>query len=100
MKKFEEAHHADVLKAYQRRVRQEREINRQFASVDDMTAQINALAEEVSAEDIPDQLFDRQDENDQDAVALIENLRAAVEVASRAVQAAAADLGSSINQQR
>lgn len=100
LNKFEEAHHADVLKTYQRRARQEREIKRQFASVDDMTAHINALAEEVTAEDIPEQLFDKQDANDQDAVALIENLRTAVEVVSKALQAAAADLDACVNQQR
>jgi energy-coupling factor transporter ATP-binding protein EcfA2 len=100
LNKFEEAHHADVLKTYQRRARQEREIKRQFASVDDMTAHINALAEEVTAEDIPEQLFDKQDANDQDALALIENLQTAVDVARKALQAAAADLDACVNQQR
>ena len=100
LKKFEEAHHADVLKAYQRRSRQEREVNRQFESVDEMVRRVRELAEELAAEDVPEQLFDEQNEQDREALAVLSSLHKAIETATKALKGTADDLAASVRQQR
>lgn len=100
LKKFEEAHHADVLKAYQRRSRQEREVNRQFESVDEMVRRIRELAEELAAEDVPEQLFDEQKEQDKEALAVLSSLHKAIEFATKALKGTADDLAATVRQER
>lgn len=100
LKKFEEAHHADVLKAYQRRSRQEREVNRQFESVDEMVRRVRELAEELAAEDVPEQLFDEQNEQDKEALVVLSSLHKAIESATKALKGPADDLAASVRQER
>lgn len=100
LKKFEEAHHADVLKAYQRRSRQEREVNRQFESVDEMARRVRELAEELAAEDVPEQLFDEQSEQDKEALVVLSSLHKAIESATKALKVSADDLAASVRQER
>lgn len=100
LKKFEEAHHADVLKAYQRYSRQEREITRQFDSVDGMASRIRELSEELAAEDIPEQLFDAENEKDAEALAVLSRLHQAVETAAKALNGIADELANSVNRER
>jgi small-conductance mechanosensitive channel len=100
LKKFEEAHHADVLKAYQRCSRQEREVNRQFDSVDGMVSQIRELSEELAAEDVPDQLFDAENEKDAEALAILSRLHQAIETATKALKGSAEELTASVNRER
>lgn len=56
--RFEAAHHAEVLKAYQRTSRQAREMERQFDSASELVARLRASANELFAEALPDGLFD------------------------------------------
>ena len=100
LKKFEEAHHADVLKAYQRRSRQEREVGRQFESVDEMVRLVRELAEELAAEDVPEQLFDAKNEQDKEALAVLASLHKAIESATEALKGTADDLAASVRQER
>lgn len=100
LKKFEEAHHADVLKAYQRRSRQEREVARQFESVDEMAARVRELAEELAAEDVPEQLFNEQNEQDKEALSVLSNLHKAIESATKALTGTADDLAATARQER
>lgn len=100
LKKFEEAHHADVLKAYQRCSRQEREVNRQFDSVDGMVRRIRELSEEFTAEDVPDQLFDAESGKDAEALAILARLHQAVETAAKALKGSAEELAASVNRER
>ena len=100
LKKFEEAHHADVLKAYQRCSRQEREVNRQFDSVDGMVRRIRELSEELVAEDVPDQLFDAESGKDAEALAILARLHQAIETAAKSLKGSAEELAASVNQER
>lgn len=56
--RFEVAHHAEVLKAYQRTSRQMREMTRQFDATAAMAKQLHQSAQDLLAEDLPDALFD------------------------------------------
>ncbi|PTU78713.1 chromosome segregation protein SMC [Pseudomonas indoloxydans] len=56
--RFEAAHHAEVLKAYQRTSRQAREMDRQFDSVAAISSRLRGLAGDLLAEDTPDSLFE------------------------------------------
>lgn len=100
LKKFEEAHHADVLKAYQRRSRQVREVVRQLDSVDEMVGRFRELAEELAAEDVPERLFDEQNEQDKEALAVISRLHQAIESAAKALKGTADNLEVSVRQER
>lgn len=100
LKKFEEAHHADVLKAYQRCSRQKREVNRQFDSVDGMVSRIRELSDELVAADVPDQLFDAENKKDAEALAILSRLHQAVETAAKALKSSAETLADSVNRER
>lgn len=62
--RFEAAHHAQVLRAYQRSSRQTRELDRQFAGAAELAARLRALADDLLAEDLPDGLFDPDEDGD------------------------------------
>lgn len=100
LKKFEEIHHADVLKAYQRRSRQEREVARQFKSVDEMVGRVRELAEELAAEDVPEQLFDEKNEQDKEALAVLSSLHKSIDSATKALTGTADDLAAAVRQER
>jgi PHP family Zn ribbon phosphoesterase len=85
--RFEAAHHADVLKAYQRTSRQTREMERQFESVAEMAASIQAIAVNLESEDAPDLLFDAV--TDAQAVTFVGQLAEAVATAKTQLEAAA-----------
>ena len=80
--RFEQAHHAEVLKEYQKRTRQEREIERQINLADAVAGKIRMLAEEVRPDDVPDGVFDVQSAPDSAAVNLLNQLSGAVRVAA------------------
>lgn len=98
--KFEEAHHAEVLKAYQRRSRQEREVTRQMDTVDAMVARIRGLADELAAEDLPEGLFDAENAPDAEARAAVSRLHQAVEAAASVLKGSAGDLENSLDRER
>lgn len=85
---FEGKKHAEILKAYQLRSRQNREIERQISYVDQIAARLSEAAKDLSAEDVPPELFDPQDAAAREALAAIERLHAAVTEAASAVRAA------------
>ncbi len=75
LERFEKEHHADVLKTYQRKTRQEREVRRQFELVDKVTDQLETAAAEIVMEDLPPGLFDSAMPADAAALASIQRLR-------------------------
>ena len=75
LQRFEQEHHADVLKSYQRKIRQEREVNRQFELVDRVTNRLESVAAEIVMEDLPQGLFDPALQADAVALASIQRLR-------------------------
>ncbi len=89
---FEEAHHADVLKMYQLRTRQEREIRRQIAAAAAVAGRVEGLASEIAPEDLPERLFDSEREEDRNAQALVERLHRAIRQAAEALDEAARQL--------
>ncbi len=90
--RFESAHPADVLKAYQRTSRQSRELERQFDAATDMVVNLRAVAVNLEAEDVPDALFDAV--ADAQAVAFVAQLAGAIALAKTQLEAAAEILGS------
>jgi hypothetical protein len=82
---FEGKQHAEKLKAYQLRSRQNRELDRQLRHVDEIAGQLLEKARELSTDDAPQGLFDPRDATDQEAIAAIERLHAAVSEAVSAV---------------
>ncbi len=75
LERFEKEHHADVLKTYQRKTRQEREVKHQFDLVDKVTEQLETVAAEIVVEDVPPGLFDSATPADTAALASIQRLR-------------------------
>lgn len=58
LERFEKERHADVLRAYQRKTRQEREVARQLELVENVANQLEAMAAGLVKEDLPQNLFD------------------------------------------
>ncbi len=100
LKKFEEAHHADVLKAYQRSSRQDKEVTRQFQSADVIVRRVRELAAELVAEDVPEDLFDENSGHDKEALAVLSTLHKVIESASKALTGTADVLAASVRQER
>lgn len=90
--RFEQAHHAEVLREYQKRTRQVREIERQIDLADAVAGKIRLLAEEVAPDDVPDGVFDIQSVPDSSAINLLNQLRGAVRVAAEELLGAAQNL--------
>ena len=74
LKHFEDAGHAAVLSAYQRRVRQRREADRQLEAGTNAATMIERLANELQAEELPDGLFVTTAEEDRDASAALQSM--------------------------
>jgi DNA repair ATPase RecN/histidinol phosphatase-like PHP family hydrolase len=91
--KFEESQHAAVLREYQRRTRQAREIAAQKLRVEGVTKQVAGLAQEIVLPDIPEGTFDAADAVDQGATKAAERLHAAVSKAAVTVKGASEALG-------
>lgn len=79
--RFEESGHTAVLTAYRGRQRQRQEIERQFESVEEAAKQIEATAQSLKLDDLPDGPFDETSQEDREAVELATALKAAVETA-------------------
>lgn len=98
--RFEVAHHADVLKAYQRTSRQTREMTRQFDAAAAMAARLHQVSADLLAEDLPDALFDPA--IDAGALSVVQQLAQTVAQAKAQVEAAAqllAETGASLRAQ-
>jgi hypothetical protein len=98
--KFEQAHHAEVLKAYQLRTRQEREIGRQLDVVAELATRIDSLANELATDDTPADLFDENSAADRSATEVLNRLRAQVQRAAESVRAAGKALADTVTGER
>ncbi|MDB5868408.1 MAG: hypothetical protein JWP96_740, partial [Polaromonas sp.] len=97
---FEVAHHADVLKAYQRTSRQTREVTRQFEVATAMAARLHQASADLLVEDLPDALFDPV--IDSGALSVVQQLVQTITQAKAQVEAAAqllAETGASLRAQ-
>ncbi len=94
LKSFEQAHHADVLKAYQRARQQDQAVQGQFQQADDLAQGIQNLAQEIMLEELSQEAFDAQ--ADTDVLAVLAALRERVEAAQKAVDTAAHQLAASV----
>ena len=81
--RFEAARHTVVLTTYRRRQQQRQELDRQFGAVEEAAQRIEATAEELQLEGLPDGLFEQAAEEDQQVVDVATKLKAAVETASQ-----------------
>ncbi len=99
LKRFEEAGHRAVLTAYRRRERQRQEAERQFGLAIAAAARLEAAADELALEDLPDGVFAAEDE-DKGAVAVLATLATAVRRAASNVRNEAARLQEDVQKQR
>lgn len=76
LQRFEDVQHAGVLKAYQHVTRQSREVERQFEHQIALAERINALAEGLVVEELPEELFDTT--NDADVLSAVQALSSAI----------------------
>jgi DNA repair ATPase RecN len=97
---FEGQEHAEILKAYQLRKRQEREMGRQLDGAAAAAARIEALAEELVVEDPPEGLLDQVDPIDRAALDTLTRLRDAIAKSATEALATASALRESIAQAR
>ncbi|KAA0982062.1 TrlF family AAA-like ATPase [Pseudomonas sp. ANT_J28] len=88
--RFEDAHHAEVLKAYQRTSRQTREMDRQFDTAIETATRLRELAGDLLAEDLPESVFDPV--ADSDALAIVQQLASSIAQAQAQVEAIAQQL--------
>jgi energy-coupling factor transporter ATP-binding protein EcfA2 len=74
LERFETEHHAEVLKTYQRKTRQEREVKRQFDLVGNVAQQLESAVAEIVVEDLPADLFDPTVPSDAAALLSVQRL--------------------------
>ena len=86
---FEGAGHAAALQSHREAERQRRELDRHFDVTDAALGRVDETAGELGTEDIPADLFDGDAEDDQTAVAIIEQLGSIVATAAEALRQAA-----------
>ena len=85
---FEGKEHTEILRSFQLRSRQEREVQRQIEGGRALGARIEELAKQIVPEDLPAGLFDGEDAADRTALAIIGRLHEAVAKAAETLQAA------------
>ena len=90
--RFEASGHTTVLTAYRHRERQRQELDRQFEAVEEAANNIEATAEGLQLEDLPEGSFDQATEEDWQAVDLATTLRTAVETAGQQLREMAQNL--------
>jgi len=98
--RFEQAHHAEVLKAYQLRTRQEREIFRQFDVAAELAKRIETLAGEISPDNLPPGLFDESNDIDRSATDILKRLGDQIRRASDALRVAGKEVADSAKAER
>lgn len=95
LKTFEQADHADVLKAYQRARQQNQAVQEQFQAADSIAQKVQSLAQEMTIDALHQESFDAQ--ADADVLAAIAALNERVLVAQKSVDSAASQLTTSLN---
>ncbi|WP_031501098.1 TrlF family AAA-like ATPase [Bryobacter aggregatus] len=81
IEQFESRQHADVLKLYQRRNRQIREVSRQIEGAQEHAEKIKALSASVLAESPAPGLFQEDDPIDQIGLGIIQRVQQAIDAA-------------------
>lgn len=95
LKSFEQAHHADVLKAYQRARQQNQAVQGQFQKANDLAQGMQNLAQELMLDELSKEAFD--DRADTDIFAVFAALQESVVAAQKAVDTAAYQLATSVH---
>lgn len=95
--RFEEAEHAKVLKEFQTRSRQAKELESQVASAREKVAQLEALAQQLVPSDVGTGIFSKSEPLDHEATANISRIREAIASAQLAVRNAAQRLTDDVN---
>ena len=98
--RFEAAGHTAVLTTYRRHQHQRQELDRQFGAVEEAAQRIEATAEGLQLEGLPDGLFEQAAEEDRQVVDVATRLRAAVETASQQSRGVAQNLREVVESQR
>jgi energy-coupling factor transporter ATP-binding protein EcfA2 len=91
---FEAAEHATVLRDFQRRTRQEQEIELQASTAAEIADRYAGVTSDAVLADLPDDLFNAGDAGDQSALSLLDGLRHAVRDFARRVDDAVNELRS------
>ena len=100
LKRFEESGHTSILTAYRTRSRQRREMDRHFDVTEAAASRIEEVVAEVVPEDMPEGAFDRDLQEDQQAISIIETLADGVRDASQTLHDAAQRLRDAVARQR
>lgn len=100
LQRFEEAHHAEILKGYQRSNRQRREVDRQFDTAGEMAQHIESLADTLQPEDLPEGMFDATKAEDGEALVVVTALAGAVRATAATVRDSAQKLRAAVAAQR
>ena len=100
LKRFEEAGHAAILTSYRQRGVQRKEVDRQINVAEEGVGRIDATAETLQAEDLPEGVFDKESEEDKQIVAAMDALAAAVHSAAKGLRDCAQRLREAIEAQR
>lgn len=100
LKRFEEAGHTDVLKSYRLHNRQSKETDRQFDVAQAVADNIEATAEKLQPEDMPESLFDENAGEERQVIQIMEVLANAVRTAAKELNDAAQQLRNAIVTQR
>jgi energy-coupling factor transporter ATP-binding protein EcfA2 len=95
--RFEEAEHAKVLKEFQTRSRQAKELESQVTCAREKVAQLEALAQQLVPSDVGIGIFSESEPLDQEATANISRIREAIASAQLAVRNAAQRLTDDVN---
>ena len=98
--RFEQAKHAQVLKDYQLRARQEREIALQMEAAAEFKEHIDRLANDLQLEDLPADLFDANSPQDSTAIDLLNRLRNLVGQSAASIRTAGQVLSDAIKIER
>ena len=100
LKRFEEAGHTAVLKSYRLRNRQSKEADRQFDVAQVFVDNIEATAEKLQPEDLPNALFDENSSEELRVIQIIETLATAVRKTAQELRDSAQRLRHAIVTQR
>ena len=98
--RFEASGHTAVLTNYRSRQRQRQQMERQFEAVEEAAKQIETMAEGLSIDDLPDNLFEDSSQEDREVVELADALKVAVETARQQSREAAQNLREASEAQR
>ena len=100
LKLFEETGHTAVLTTYRHRDRQQTEVDRHFAFVEELAQGIDETVTGFQPEDWPDGLFDESLKEDQDVIKALAGLREGVRNAAQDLREAAQRLREQAHTQR